>query len=38
MRKIIEIIVNLIFRMFKIEENKIVFESGRNLIDGNAKN
>jgi len=37
MRKIIEIIVNLIFRMFKIEENKIVFESGRNLIDGNAK-
>lgn len=37
MRKIVEIIINTFFRMFKIEDNKIVFESGRNLIDGNAK-
>lgn len=37
MRKVIEVIINLIFRMFKIDENKIIFESGRNLIDGNAK-
>ena len=37
MRKIVKLIINLIFRIFKLKENKIVFESGRNLIDGNAK-
>ena len=35
MRKLISIILNFIFRLFSIQENKIVFESGFNKADGN---
>lgn len=37
MKKIISIILNFIFKHFKIKNNKIVFEAGRDLIDGNPK-
>ena len=36
-RKMISFVLNLIFKIFKVQDNKIVFESGRDLIDGNAK-
>ena len=37
MKSFIKKIVNNFFKLFKIKENKIVFESGRNLVDGNCK-
>lgn len=37
MKEVIKKLINLVFEIFCINENKIVFESGRDLIDGNAK-
>jgi len=37
MKHIIELLVNCIFRLFKINKNKIVFEAGRGMVDGNVK-
>ena len=37
MKKIIAQILNFIFYFFKVNEKKILFESGRNLIDENPK-
>lgn len=36
-KEIVFLILNTIFKIFPIDQNKIVFESGRDLIDGNAK-
>lgn len=36
-KNIILLFLNKLFAIFPIEQNKIVFESGRDLIDGNAK-
>ncbi len=37
MKKIISQILNFIFYFFKVDQKKILFESGRNLIDENPK-
>ena len=37
LKKILIYLINKIFEIFPIEKNKIIFESGRDLIDGNAK-
>lgn len=37
MKKSIGFILNFVFRIFPINDKKIVFESGRNKIDGNSK-
>ena len=37
MKKVFEKIVNSFFHIFKIRNDVIVFESGRNKIDGNPK-
>lgn len=36
MKKIISILLNNIFKIFKIKSNRIVFEAGRGLVDGNV--
>lgn len=36
-KNIISFFLNKLFAIFPIVPNKIVFESGRDLIDGNAK-
>lgn len=37
MKKILEIIVNNFFSIFKIDNNKIVFQGNQNMIDGNPR-
>lgn len=37
MKKVVSIVINWFFSFFKVKEKKIIFESGRNLIDGNVK-
>lgn len=37
MKKVFSLIINGLFRFFKIKNDKIVFEAGRGLIDGNTK-
>lgn len=37
MKKILGIVINWFFKFFKINNEKIIFESGRDLIDGNVK-
>lgn len=37
MRNFLKKLINKFFRIFIVKENKIVFESGRNLVDGNCK-
>lgn len=37
MKKIISFFINIIFSIFKVNDKRIIFESGRDLIDGNAK-
>ena len=37
MKQVISKIINLIFKNFKVQKNKIIFESGRGLVDGNVK-
>ena len=29
--------INFVFSLFKVHDNKIIFETGRDLIDGNPK-
>lgn len=36
-KKILSVVANKLFSIFSVDENKIIFESGRDLIDGNAK-
>lgn len=37
MKNTISKIINIIFKNFKVQNNKIIFESGRGLVDGNVK-
>lgn len=37
MKNIFSKIINIIFKNFKVQNNKIIFESGRGLVDGNVK-
>ena len=37
MKKIIVNILNIIFKMFRVENNYIVFFSSRNRVDGNPR-
>lgn len=37
MKKMVSKILNMIFRLFKIDNKKIIFQSGRGMIDGNPR-
>lgn len=37
MKNTISKLINIIFKKFKVKNNKIIFESGRGLVDGNVK-
>lgn len=37
MKKLLKCIINLFFKIFKIKNNKILFECGRGMIDGSPK-
>ena len=37
MKKVLSKIINIIFKIFKIDNKKIIFQSGRGMIDGNPK-
>ena len=37
MKKILSVLLNTFFRLFKVQKKKIVFQSARGLVDGNPK-